>query len=107
MENKKQIKEFEVEAYQWEMDNFSSNKNVGPIENAKIAVQKAKQLWIDEFSTFNNQSYNPINGRKIEVSYDADNECWLINGTLSSRTKGSVPYAIIEKEGKVLAVWMG
>lgn len=101
------VGEFCIETYRWEIENFPSDKNVGQVKNKEVAIQKAKQLWIDEFSTFNNQSYNPVNGKEIEISYDAQNECWFINGTLPSNTKGSVPCAIIDKDGNVLAVWMG
>ena len=75
------------------------------IDNAQTAVEKAKELWIDKFGTINGQPYNPINGRKIEVSYDSEEECWHIYGTLPPNTLGGVPHVIIRKDGKVIAIW--
>ena len=107
--SKKQLDagEFSLANYQWEIETFPSDKNVGRVDDANVAVEKAKELWLDKFSMVNGQPYNPVNGRKIKVSYDSENDCWLINGTLPSNTKGSVPCALIQKDGKVLAIWMG
>ena len=99
------IKEFSLADYQWEVETFPSDKNVGQIDNAQTAVEKAKELWIDKFGTINGQPYNPINGRKIEVSYDSEEECWHIYGTLPPNTLGGVPHVIIRKDGKVIAIW--
>ncbi len=99
------VGEFSLVKYQWEIENFSSDKNVGKVDNPSIAIEKAKELWIEKFSAINGQPYNPINGRKIEVSYDSEEECWHINGTLPPNTLGGVPHAIIRKNGEVVAVW--
>ena len=92
--------------YQWGIENFPSNKNVGPTENAETAVKKAKNLWIEDLSMWVGKNRNPINGRAIEVSYDSKNECWHVNGTLAPNVWGSVPNVLIKKDGTVLAVWM-
>ena len=91
--------------YQWEIKTFPSDKNVGQVDDVNTAIEKAKELWVDEFSIIIGQPYNPINGRKIEVSYDSEEECWHINGTLPPNTLGGVTHAIIQKDGKVIAVW--
>lgn len=96
---------FELTKYQWEIENFPSDKNVGQVNDSDTAIEKAKELWIEEFSVIDGKPYNPINGRKIEVSYDSDEECWHINGTLKPDTLGGVPHAIIRKNGNVIAVW--
>ena len=101
------IKEFDVLEYQWEIENFSFEKNVGQIDDADTAIEKAKDLWSENYSTVNNQPYDPIKKRKIEVFFDQHNDCWLVKTTLPSNTKGAVPHTIIEKDGTVLAVWMG
>lgn len=98
---------FRLSEYQWEIENFPSDKNVGQVHNSKVAIERAKELWLEEYSIINGQHYNPINGRKIEVSFDFTNECWHINGTLPSNVDGAVPHALIQKNGKVLALWMG
>lgn len=101
------IKEFDVEKYQWEIENFPSEKNVGQVNDVNTVIEKAKELWIEKYSTINGQSYDPIKGRKIEVFFDNNNDCWLVKTTLLPNTKESVPHAIIRKDGMVLAVWMG
>lgn len=98
------VDEFNLAKYQWEIENFPSNKNVGIVNNPNTAIEKAKELWIESFSS---KSYNPINGRKILVFYDSSNECWHIKGTLPSNEDGAVPNVLIQNDGKVLAVWMG
>ena len=101
------IGEFDSEKYKWEIENFSFSKNVGQVNDANTAIEKAKELWIEKYSTVNGQSYDPIKGRKCEVFFDRYNDCWLIKITLESNTIGSVPHAIIRKDGTVIAVWMG
>lgn len=101
------VREFDVEKYQREIENFSSQKNVGQVDDVNTAIEKAKELWIETYSTVNGQPYNPIKGRKIEVFFDNNNACWLIKTSLLPNTKESVPHAIIRKNGMVIAVWMG
>lgn len=101
------VGEFDLTKYQWEIENFPSDKNVGQVNDSNTAIEKAKELWIERFNTVGGKPYNPINGRKIEVSYDFEKECWHINGTLPSNVDGAVPQGLIQKDGKVLAIWMG
>ena len=99
------IGEFDLANYQWEIETFPSDKNVGEVNDAKIAIEKAKELWIEKFGLINGKPYDPTQGRKVNVSYDAENECWYINGTLPRNWNGGVPHALIQKDGKVLAIW--
>ena len=99
------VEEFSLSSYQWEIENFPSDKNVGQVDDANTAIEKAQELWLEKYSIVNGQTYNPINGRKIEVSYDSENDCWHINGTLPPKSGGGVPHAIIQRDGKVTAVW--
>ncbi len=101
------VKDFNIEEYHWEIENFPSEKNVGQVNDVNMAIEKAKKLWIEELGTVNGRSYDPTRGRKeTDVFFDDSNDCWLIKGTLPPNTKGSVPCAIIQKNGEVLAVWM-
>lgn len=86
---------------------FPSDKNVGEILDADTAIEKAKALWIEEFSTRNGKPYNPINDLPIEANYDTEEAYWIVNGTLPDDCLGSVPIAIIAPDGDVSAVWMG
>ena len=99
------VKTFALLSYQQEIEAFPSDKNVGQIDDADTAVEKAKELWIDAFSAVGEKPYQPAARGKIEVSYDSDEECWHINGTLKPDTLGGVPHAIIRKNGNVIAVW--
>ena len=101
------IMEFDMIDYQWEIENFSFEGNVGPIDDANTAVEKAKDLWLEKYSTVNGQPYDPIKRRKFEVLFDSNNDCWLIKSVSNSNVKASTPHAMIQKDGKVIAVWMG
>jgi len=101
------IREFDASNYQWEIENFPSEENVGQVDDANTAIEKAKELWIEKYSVVNGQPYDPINGRKCEVYFDHGSDCWLVTITLPSNIKGSTPRAIIKKDGTVIAVWMG
>lgn len=99
------IKEFSLLDYQWEIETFPSDKNVGQVDDANTAIEKAKELWIEKFSINGGKPYAHVNRGKFEVSYDSKEECWHINGALSTNTLGGVPHAIIRKNGEVIAVW--
>ena len=101
------LKEFDISEYQWEIENFPSTENVGQINDALAAIESAKELWIEKFSTIGGQPYDPINEREIEIFLDRDDDCWLIRVLLPPETLGSTPHAIIQKDGDVVAVWMG
>lgn len=91
-----EVGSFSLLEYQWELETFASDKSVGVIDNSKVAIEKAKEIWIDELSEIGGQPYNPINGSKIEVFYDNENDCWHVRGTLPFRVLGSVPNVIFE-----------
>ena len=101
------VKEFSVSDYEWELQTYPSNKNVGSVDTADRAVDVAKNLWLEEFGMINGQSYDPLKGIAIRISFDSENQCWLIYGDLPSNVDGAVPHALIETSGRVLAVWMG
>lgn len=103
-EKQSYVNEFNLAEYQWEIEHFSVERNIGQVNDANTAIEKAKDLWIE---LFRSKSYDPINGRKILVFYDSSNQCWLIKGTLASNIDGAVPHTLITNAGKVLAVWMG
>lgn len=99
--------EFNLSDYKWEIDTFYCNKNVGPVINAECAISKAKELWLDKFGVIDGKPYDPIKGRPIVVAYDKSSNCWRINVTLPENILGAAPYALIQSDGEVLAVWMG
>ena len=90
---------FAITEYQWEIENFPVDKNVGQVNDKNVGIEKAKYLWLEKYGI-------SINERKIEVSYDFKEECWHIYGILPPNTLGGVPHSIIRKSGEVLAVWI-
>lgn len=99
-----ELGEFELDDYRWELENFPSSLSVGDVPDAKTAWLKAKDIWIEEYAP-----YNPFAHLEeiITVLYDARNECWLVKTKLRSDYLGATPRVILEKNGKVLAVWQG
>lgn len=100
-----EVKTFALSSYQQEIEAFPSDKNVGQIDDADTAVEKAKELWIDAFSAVGEKPYQPAAREKIEVSYDANEECWHVNDIAPTNAFGGVSHAIIQKSGEVVAVW--
>lgn len=94
------VKEFEINDYQYYIDNFPSEENVGKIVDAKDAIKKAERIWIKLYG-------ESIKDEKpYQVFYDENDGIWLVCGTLRSNRKGGVANILIQsKTGKVLAVW--
>lgn len=95
-----EVKAFEVSDYQNCIDNFSSEETVGSISGAKDAVAKAEIIWVKTFGARVKKE------KPYQVSYDAEKEVWLIQGSLPSGVEGGVANILIEnRTGNVLAVW--
>ena len=94
------VKGFEFNDYQYYVDSFPSEENVGNIIDAKDAIKKAEKIWIKLYGESIKKE------KPYQVFYDEDNGIWLIQGTLRSNMKGGVANILIQnKTGKVLAVW--
>ena len=94
------VKGFEFNDYQYYVDSFPSEENVGNIIDAKDAIKKAEKIWIKIYGESIKKE------KPYQVFYDEDNGIWLIQGTLRSNMKGGVANILIQnKTGKVLAVW--
>ena len=94
------VKGFEFNDYQYYVDSFPSDENVGNIVDAKDAIKKAEKIWIKLYGESIKKE------KPYQVFYDEDNGIWLIQGTLRSNMKGGVANILIQnKTGKVLAVW--
>ncbi len=103
--NKPNVGQFDLSNYQWAIDKFPLDKNVGKVDNAETAIEKAKEVWIEKFNTINGETYNPINGKPIKVYFDSKNDCWYLHGALPKNWIGGVPGILIKSNGDVLAVW--
>ena len=96
--NMVKVKTFCLTDYRWEIQTFSTDQNVGEVNDQNIAIKYAKSLWVEKYSV-------DIPKRKIEVAYDSKEECWHVYSTQSPNVVGGVLHAIIHKNGGVLAVW--
>lgn len=94
------VENFKSSDYQYYIDNFSSEENVGSIIDAKDAIKKSEIIWIKLYGE------NIKKEKPFKVFYDAESEIWLVRGTLRSNMMGGVANILIDNDtGKVLAVW--
>lgn len=95
-----EIKTFEVSEYQYYIDNFSSEDNLGFISDSKELLKKVEVIWIKQYG-------ERIKDQKpYQVFYDEANGIWLVHGTLRSNMMGGVANILVDNDtGKVLAVW--
>ena len=98
-----QVSEFSLSNYWAEVFDFHYEKNVGQITAPEIAIEKAKMVWQEKFG-----KYYVDNNDPITVSYDTENECWLVKEILEGKNVvGATPHILIKTDGRVLAVWYG
>jgi len=98
--NTPNIKSFELNDYQYYIENFSSKENVGKIIDANDVAKKAELIWIKLYGE------NIKKEKPFKVFYDQKSEVWFVCGTLRSNTMGGVANILIQdRTGKVLAVW--
>ena len=94
------IKTFEVSEYQYYIDMFPSEENLGSISNTKDLLKKVEEVWIKEYGERIKEE------KPYQVFYDEKNGIWLVQGTLSSDMVGGVANILLENDtGKVLAIW--
>ncbi len=89
--------EFNLSQYQWELETFPSNSNIGQIKDANDAIKKAESLWSGKYDTSTCEG--------IEIAYDSQNECWHVKSVSSPNVLGGVLHVIVHNNGDVLAVW--
>ena len=95
-----EIKTFEVSEYQYYIDNFSSEDNLGFISDSKELLKKVEVIWIKQYGE------RIKNQKPYQVFYDEANGIWLVRGTLRSNMLGGVANILVDNDtGKVLAVW--
>jgi len=90
---------FDLTKYQWEVQSFSTNNNIGEVKDKSAAINEAKSLWLEKYNI-------DAHERNVEVFYDSKEECWHVCGALSPDKLGGDLHAIIRKNGDVLAVWI-
>ena len=94
------VKAFNLNEYQYYIDNFPSEENVGNIIDAKDVIKKSEKIWIKLYGESIKKE------KPYQVFYDEKNAIWLVQGTLRFNTKGGTANILIQNEtGTVLAVW--
>ena len=107
------VGEFSLDDYQDTIEIFSTDKNIGPVEDLDDVTEKAQILWNEKFPFGGSDGPNPGDG--IEVFFDSENACWLVRGTAPEGPfppgvagwTGAVPNIIIRENGDIVAIWMG
>lgn len=91
---------FDIAIYSKYIDEFPSEKILGPISDSKTAKEKAESLFREIYG-------DSIKSKKpYTVSLDEKNQVWLVEESLPKNYDGGVPHILIRKsDGKVLAVW--
>jgi len=97
--NTSKVEPFCLTEYQWEIQTFSADQNVGEVNDKNIAIKTAQWLWSEKYSV-------DISEKKIEVFYDAKEECWHVYGSQSPDMLGGALHAIVRKNGDLIAVWI-
>ena len=102
---------FHVEDYEYFVNQFPSDRVLGPIDSAEMAKEKAEFVWIEIYG------YEVQDKKPYKILYDKENRIWMVQGELNLNfltdnkeliipAFGGVPYIIIQEwDGKVLAVW--
>lgn len=93
------IKKFDISDYQYYIENFSLEENVGSIVDSKDAQQKAEKIWIKLYGESTKKE------KPYQVFYDENSKVWLVHGSIKPTMKGGAAHILIENTGKVLAVW--
>lgn len=96
-----EVKEFSLDDYCVQMDEFPSSLQYQPVNDADTALQIAEKVWLEVYGD------HILESKPYEISFDYDNDVWLIMGVLHGEgSVGGVPYMLIEKySGRVLACW--
>lgn len=81
-----------------EIEAYTGTSDVGEVHHINIAKEKALSLWETELNVGGVWQQDDLT-----VSFNYENACWLIIGT---QVDGKTPYALIQKSGKVDAVWL-
>ena len=96
---------FNVELFEEEIKEFSSDKVLGPVDSPKTAKKMAESVWAEIFGKENARSDKPYS-----VAYDAEHKVWYVHGNLREPLFGEIlggtlQILIEEETGNVLAVW--
>lgn len=94
----KHVGTFSISNYSRELTEFSSQIELGKIQNSDKAKSAAEKIWTETFGA-------SVKGKRpYRVSFDEEKHVWLVRGSYLLIPGG--PHILIQKkDGKVLAVW--
>ena len=94
------VQNFECSDYQYYIDHFPAEENIGETSDLKKLLNNVETLWIKEYGKRIKEQ------KPYQIYYDSDNDVLLFRGTLNTHNKGGVAHMLIKKStGDVLAVW--
>lgn len=95
-----EVDTFCLQDYSKIIDEFPSDIVLGPVDDAKTAKKQAEKIWIDIYGKSVKKE------KPYKISFDEDQQVWLVQGTLPRNYNGGTAQILIQKsDGKVLAVW--
>lgn len=94
-----EVETFCLTQFQWEIQTFSTEQNIGEVDDKNIAIKNSKSLWLEKYSV-------DIPEKNIKVGYDTKEECWHVYSVPPPNVLGGVVHTIIRKNGDLLAVWI-
>ncbi len=100
-----EVGEFDLTYFQWEIETFPYEKNVGPIDNADVAIEKARSVWLERYGNNKYLHDNFDKWGRFQVDWDPLEECWYVHSVPPPDWVGGVSNVIIRKNGDVIAVW--
>ena len=93
-----------VEAIKRDAEYFGKkldlSDNVGSVENAADARRAAVKVWNEIYGKHHIEGEKPY-----KVKYDAEHEVWHVRGTLPEGRVGGTAHILLEKRGRIIAVW--
>jgi len=87
----------------YDLDSVEKIPNVGVIDNAQTAIEKAKDVWKETDPELMIDSEDILD---FFVRYNEDEDWWFMYAMFRRPTLGSVPNIIIRPDGEVLAMWI-
>lgn len=107
-----QIQSFNLNDYLYWVELFAEEDksiNVGYIDSEKDLIEKAKRVWLEEFSYIEKDVLESFKEGVFLVYFDEINDCWLVlsRENFNQNTLGADFKTIIKSDGTVLSVWIG
>ena len=91
---------YDARKYSSWINRYPDGKNVGHIENAKDAVNKAITLWNEE-----QDGFGSVYRQHYHTYYDSEQGVWRIVAFPPENAFGAIHYVLMKDDGTVLAVW--